>query len=54
MSTQVACRTNARANLNLGKMGNSDIVNQAWGVGFYRQTYILNTLALAWHFDMKR
>ena len=34
-------------------MGDSDIGNQAWGVGFYRQTYILNTLALAWHFDMK-
>ena len=34
MSTQVGCRTNARANLDLGEMADSDIGNQAWGLDF--------------------
>ena len=50
MSTQVGLGTNVRTNLNLGKMADSDIGNQALGVGFCRQTFILKTLALAWLF----
>ena len=35
-------------------MADSDIENQALGVGFCRQKFILKTLALAWHAYMKR
>ena len=42
------------ANLNSGKMAGSDIENQALGVGFCRQIFILKTLALGWHVYSKR
>ena len=52
--TRVDCRTNANANLNLGTMADIDIGDQVLGVGFCRKIFILNTLALTWHFYMKR
>ena len=54
MSTQVGCRINAHAKLNVGKMSDIDIGNQVLGVGFCRQRFVLKTLALARHFYMKR
>ena len=40
MSTQVGWGRNARAKVHLGKMAESDIGNQALGVGFCHQIFI--------------
>ena len=48
--TQVGWGTNARAQLKLEKMVDSDIGNHAFSVGFCRQIVGLTTLALPWHF----